>query len=288
MSDFKFACPVCGQHITCDSTQGGSTLQCPTCFQKVVVPQSSTTTGETKFILTGTKVGGRPALPTMIDGSPSVPPGKNSPLAVAVVWLILIATIAAASVLAIAVHRRLSSQHHPLTPANAPAATVSQPKVPAVPLLTAPPANDSNWTLEVDGSLLSDATASGRIHRTNFICQRAVLDGGTLSLRMGDPPELGVSIYLHAKRSADLAGQWVDITTNFHNAPRVTLRWQDDQKRPVNLSFVGGYALRIDFGSMTSNRLSGRLYLSIPDEAKSYVAGTFAAEIRKPRPPAGP
>src|SRR6266446_9700702 len=39
MSEFKFACPVCGQHITADSSTGGAQIQCPTCFQKIVVPQ---------------------------------------------------------------------------------------------------------------------------------------------------------------------------------------------------------------------------------------------------------
>ncbi len=40
MSEFKYACPVCGQHIKCDSSQGGSVMECPTCFQKIIVPQA--------------------------------------------------------------------------------------------------------------------------------------------------------------------------------------------------------------------------------------------------------
>ena len=56
MSEFKYACPVCGQHIRCDSTQSGTTMECPTCFQKIVAPQAPATT-DTKFIITGTKAG---------------------------------------------------------------------------------------------------------------------------------------------------------------------------------------------------------------------------------------
>ena len=40
MSEFKFACPVCGQHITAGSSASGSQIVCPTCFQKIVVPQA--------------------------------------------------------------------------------------------------------------------------------------------------------------------------------------------------------------------------------------------------------
>ena len=54
MSEFKFACPVCGQHMMCDTLHGGSTMDCPTCFQKITAPQAPAP--DTKFILTGTMV----------------------------------------------------------------------------------------------------------------------------------------------------------------------------------------------------------------------------------------
>lgn len=53
MSEFKFACPVCGQHMMCDTSHGGSVMECPTCFQKIVAPQAPAP--DAKFILTGSK-----------------------------------------------------------------------------------------------------------------------------------------------------------------------------------------------------------------------------------------
>lgn len=53
MSEFKFACPVCGQHMMCDESHGGSVMECPTCFQKIVAPQAPAP--DAKFILTGSK-----------------------------------------------------------------------------------------------------------------------------------------------------------------------------------------------------------------------------------------
>src|SRR5436190_24338240 len=55
MSEFKFACPVCGQHITSDSSASGTHLECPTCFQKVVVPQAPSS-GDSKFIISASQV----------------------------------------------------------------------------------------------------------------------------------------------------------------------------------------------------------------------------------------
>src|ERR1017187_1725582 len=86
MSEFKYACPVCGQHIKCDLSQAGTVMECPTCFQKITVPQAPSSEGQ-KFIITGTKVGERPA--------PNIPeyraamPGKNSPMAAVLVLLVL-------------------------------------------------------------------------------------------------------------------------------------------------------------------------------------------------------
>src|SRR5712672_2412427 len=74
MSEFKFACPVCGQHITADSSTSGGQLECPTCFRKIVVPQAPTA-GDSKFIISAAQVAKpRPASAT----STSLPPPSAS------------------------------------------------------------------------------------------------------------------------------------------------------------------------------------------------------------------
>jgi hypothetical protein len=62
----------------------------------------------------------------------------------------------------------------------------------------------------------------------------------------------------------------------------VTLRWLEDGQ-DVKGSFDTGYALRLEFGSIIKNHLAGKIYFCAPDDNKSYVAGTFNAEIRKPK-----
>ena len=41
MAEFRFPCPECGQQIQCDAGYGGSQINCPSCKQLIVVPQSS-------------------------------------------------------------------------------------------------------------------------------------------------------------------------------------------------------------------------------------------------------
>jgi hypothetical protein len=137
---------------------------------------------------------------------------------------------------------------------------------------------------------IPEVRATGWIHGKNFTLQRATVQGGTLTLRQGTkgPADLGVTVYLFAKQGEDLAGQTVSIETNRDNAPRVTLRWKNDQQQAQTKNLREGYALRIEFGAVAGNRLPGKIYLCTPDEEKSWVAGTFDAEIRKPSPPKQP
>lgn len=40
MSEFKFSCPHCSQHLQCDERLGGKQIQCPACNHVIVIPPS--------------------------------------------------------------------------------------------------------------------------------------------------------------------------------------------------------------------------------------------------------
>ena len=42
MSDLKFSCPSCGQHVQCDEAHAGENIPCPACAQLIRVPVSAT------------------------------------------------------------------------------------------------------------------------------------------------------------------------------------------------------------------------------------------------------
>ncbi len=93
MSEFKYACPVCGQHIKCDSSQAGTQMECPTCFQKITVPQAPDTDDQ-KLIIKGTKVGNERPAPKIPDAAPVATPETGFP-GVTVVLIILVCIAAA-------------------------------------------------------------------------------------------------------------------------------------------------------------------------------------------------
>src|SRR5215831_4051497 len=89
MSEFKFACPVCGQHITADSSASGGQLSCPTCFRKIVIPQAPTA-GDSKFILSAAQVAKpRPASATSTSIMPPPAP-KTSILPLVGIGLVVL------------------------------------------------------------------------------------------------------------------------------------------------------------------------------------------------------
>jgi hypothetical protein len=283
VSEFKFACPVCGQHMMCDVSQAGTVMDCPTCFQKITAPQAPAP--DAKFILTGTKVTERitPTLPTD-SGSHALP--EKSFVGVIVVGLILVGMAAAATF----VYRGTIFKSKTAAPMNQIVVAKNQSgssktNAAAKPKIVAPPASDTNWILNLDGvTNFPDATVAGRIHGQDFICERASLYNGTLIFRGGTrgPITFGVTINFSGAQPEALSNQTINVGTNTEQAARVTLHWQgEDSGRE---SFETGYALRLEFGALANNRLPGKIYLCLPDEQKSYIVGTFNADARKPKP----
>lgn len=266
MSEFKFACPVCGQHITCDSTVGGSQMECPTCFRNIVAPHAPKD-GHSKLVLSGSEAGQRPR-PGMVSGPTQALAGsRRFPIATVTCVIVLLALVAGAVVF-----------RDKLLPATSPPLPAAAPASPVAP--------DPNWTLALAGQSIPDAPVRGRINGHVFALSRTTVQGGTLNFRQGAtwPPDLGVTVHLFANQGEDLAGKTVNIEPTRTNAPRLTLRWKDEQGKAATRTLRQGYALRVEFGKVKHGQLPGKIYLCIPDAPHSWVAGTFAAEIRKPQP----
>ena len=277
MSEFKFACPVCGQHITCDSGNSGTQMDCPTCFRKLVVPQAKAA-GLSNLVLTAALVQSRPAtsLSTQTDFIAAQPPAPKKIPVVAIILMLLV-VCAGAGVLTF----RKAIFHASSAPSAADQrALVTKPVMPVFP----PAPDATNWTLNLPDAIIPDRPANGNVHGRGFRLERATIQQGRLDLRQGPkwPPDVGVSVHLFAERTEDLAGRTVTIEATRTNAPRTILRWKNEHGEPVNKDCRQGYALKVEFGQVANNHLSGKIFIAFPDDTKSYAAGTFSAEIRRP------
>jgi DNA-directed RNA polymerase subunit RPC12/RpoP len=281
MSEFKYACPVCGQHMMCDVSQAGSVMQCPTCFQKITAPQAPA--AGSKFILTGTQVSEKKI--TARGYEPVVPSSaeeKNFPTAMLVSAFVVVLVVGAT----LFVFRE--KIFPPKKTASALKAVVAVTNVapPPKPAPVAPPASDTNWMLTLDDAVVPDTTASGRIHGQDFIIGRAIFQNGTLTLRDAahGPIQNGLQINFSGALPETLAGQSLNIIADTNKSARVTLLWRDADGTMQKTNYVDSYAMRLEFGALADNHLPGKIYLCLPDVEKSYLMGTFTADARKPKP----
>ena len=279
MSEFKFACPVCGQHMMCDASHGGSVMECPTCFQKITAPQAPA--ADAKFILTGTKVSEKKISARGLD--PAAPTVANKSSLAVVIAMIAVVLVAGAA--AFFFRGQLFKPAKP-TPAPDEVVEVTNVVKPAKPVVVAPVANDANWALSLDTNAIPDSPVAGRIHAQDFICERATFQNGSLMLRAGTrgTVEFAAFVNFGGAMAESLSGQTINVTTNADKAAKISLRWKDAQGVVQKENYDSGYAMRLEFGALGNNRLPGKIYLCTPDAEKSYLLGTFNADARKPKP----
>jgi hypothetical protein len=169
-------------------------------------------------------------------------------------------------------------------------ATSSIAKPPVASAFQSPHSIPTNvsWTLNVASAPIPNGDVVGRVHGNGFLSEHASFKEGRLSLRQGaiGAPDLGITVSLGGLQAEQLVGKAVVVTpTNPVPAPRVVLRWKDDQQEPVTEHIRAGYAMKVVFGPMTGGRIRGRIFIALPDDQKSFAAGNFDAEIAKATQP---
>jgi hypothetical protein len=255
-------------------------MDCPTCFRKLIVPQAKSA-GASNLVLTAALVQSRPAtsLSSQTEIIASRPPAAKK-VPIVALGLLTLVVCASAGVFAFRKTIFYSTQSSG-TATNQPV-QLAKPLIPVIP----PAADATNWTLHLAEAKIPEEPANGNVNGRGFRLERATIQQGRLDLRQGPkwPPDVGVSVHLFAERTEDLSGRTVTIEATRTNAPHTILRWKNEQGDPVTKDLHRGYALKVEFGQVTNNRLPGKIFIAFPDDSKSYAAGTFEAEIRKPAP----
>lgn len=262
MSEFKFSCPVCGQHIAADASDSGKQIECPTCFQKIIVPEAPK--ADSKYILSATQPIKRSS-PAHTQAGPVVArraPRQRRQIPL-FVWLL---AFAGAGALLYALTESI------FNPKASPTAPKTGRRVEA-----------PRWTLDLADANIPDHRARGRIRGRSFVCNRAILEDGVLALRQVAPrhPELTVNVYFFDQTARQLSGRTFNVATNAAAMPpKVILRWENHGTAAAQV-FTNGYAMKLEFGSLVRGRMRAQVYLCLPDAAKSCLAGRFRAEVRK-------
>ena len=269
MSEVKFACPVCGQHVTTDSRLCGSQMNCPTCFRALVIPNASSS-GETKLVLSAAEAGKVRSTIADAASQPARRPGTGVATRIAPSLMAGLVLVIAAVMGSKWWANRASTRIPPSLDSDTAGG--------AVLLSTA-----AHWTLDAKSIRISPGPASGWLNGRNFVSERETLRGSALTLRQGRewPPDLGVSIVLTAPPAT---GQTMDVRPDTQPPiPRIILRWKERDGTVETQTIRRAYALRLVFNEVTHDEASGSLFLALPTEEQGFVSGSFKAQrVRRP------
>ena len=109
-----------------------------------------------------------------------------------------------------------------------------------------------------------------------FALKTATLRGANLRLNSENGPSLEIF-----GLDQPVAGQSYEIQPADSSAnPRIKLSWNEGDVIQ-DATYSRGYGMKLQFAQAVNRKVSGKIYLCLPDGSKSYIAGTF--EVRIPR-----
>jgi len=143
------------------------------------------------------------------------------------------------------------------------------------------------WSLNPKGVKISDGKANGSISGTHFVVENARLtktaNGHLLSLSEGSGPSPmhEFQVFLRLGATDTVTNHTWSITPEMTGASvaPVVKRWKTDPRfAPQSKTFSSGYALQLEMGTPGEDgQIPGKIFLSLPDQEQSVVAGTFKA-----------
>ena len=125
---------------------------------------------------------------------------------------------------------------------------------------------------------------TGNVNKAAFVPDVVEIESGVLTLRQGDGPlATEVKVFLYTKPWEVPTGRSFNLIQPAANAesPHIRVRSHEiGQNVPRQREYTEKYTLRLELGQEKDKKLPGKIFLALPDEDKSQVAGTFEAAIR--------
>lgn len=143
----------------------------------------------------------------------------------------------------------------------------------------------AGWRASLEGASIPDQPAAGVVGGQPFKVDSATLEGGTLELKEGTDffadREFKVFIFGLDKGVLPENRSWTEKADESYGHPHVHVGHKESADGvPHYDTFMGTYAMRLEFGRESGGKLPGKIWLCVPDEKKSWVAGAFAAEVK--------
>jgi len=141
-------------------------------------------------------------------------------------------------------------------------------------------ASTAVWKSDLSGASIPDSSAQGSLHGQQFICEKAEFQSNILTLSQGKDfiPDLSVTIFIFTKEGEETEGNTINVKpSDGYGSPHVHM---GGSKAPKTETFMKDYSMRLELGTASGGKLPGKIYICIPDDDKSFVAGRFTADVK--------
>jgi hypothetical protein len=146
-----------------------------------------------------------------------------------------------------------------------------------------PKGPEIGWNADVKKLVIPNTGLAGKVHGQPFVPDKVKVENGNLTMRRGTDffADQEVNILLFLKEGEKLDGKTFEVASGSgFGSPHIQLHYKvAGENFPKVDMFMEKYAMKLEFGKESDDKLPGKIYLCTPDEAKSYVAGTFVAEV---------
>ena len=141
------------------------------------------------------------------------------------------------------------------------------------------------WTMDFSDAYIPEDPASGNFRGEEFEHDEAVIENNVIILRQSKygtvRKELRVSNFLISGEKLGGKTYESEHVTTVAGSPVVSMRWKDPTKTNMQeQGYFNNYAIKFELGEMLDGRIKGKIFIAVPDGQKSYVSGTFDAEVR--------
>ena len=126
--------------------------------------------------------------------------------------------------------------------------------------------------------------ASGSVHGVPFTVEKAKLQNDILFLRQGGDffADSSFAIFTFGGSVEELEGRRFLVKPDRKSqgpVPHIHLRHKvEGSNLPKTDTFLKGYSMNLEFGTVTDGTIPGKVHLRLPGDA-GFVAGTFEAEV---------
>jgi hypothetical protein len=145
-----------------------------------------------------------------------------------------------------------------------------------------PPAAQNNfgWTLDVKSAEFPDSPVSGKLHGADFTGKKVSFRNGTLKIAAASG---GESLTIHGLRPILENSSYEFQLAAGDEAPKIDIGWSEDGQAKSE-TITTGYAMKLKFDKAAKRKVHAQIYLCLPDDSKSYAAGTFEVPVPKKKP----